>query len=250
MKPTEYITKWEPREDNGTPLLVMPNVPLPLHLLAPRTIMGSYEWGKIRKQCYEDAGDICEICGIKLGSKLGEPNMHQAHELYTYDYKTYTAEFIRPIVICPRCHNFTHSGRALTCYLNHEPLWDKTYMLGLAEHGFGLVHNWNKLHPDDEPLRVYETYLDWLKEPSLHDDLLDLIRHYEIEFYGAKNRSDWENAWGKWKLIYNGTEYYSPYNSREEWEEATKSQHDDGKNLFDEKQMEELSKLEDDIFNV
>lgn len=233
---------WFVPEGEGAPLLGMPNIPKPLHGLAPRTIMGDYEWGKIRKQCYEDAGDVCEICGQKLGSKRGEPMMHAAHELYHYDYAERKATFDRPICICPICHNFIHSGRAITCYRNHEPLWTKEYMLTIAEAGFKVISEWNKKHPNSEPIRVYEVVLNWLEEPELEEPLTKLIEQYGIEFWCAPRRKLWDNAWGKWRLIYNDTEYWSPYQSAEEWEQSVEphKQSVENQDLFAGEEFEEL----------
>lgn len=234
-------TRWTPPTENGVAMLTMPNIPLPLHQLNPRNIMGSYEWGKLRKQCYEDAGDICEICGAKLGKHRGDPLMHQAHEAYDIDFTAYTSTFVRLICLCPRCHSAIHSGRALTCYHNHEPLWDKEYMLSLAEHLFSQLDQWNRQHPDSEPLRAYETVLSWLDEPSLTQDLQKLIDQYHIEFWAAPDRKDWDNAWGKWRLIYDGTEYWSPYQSREQWEqEVDGHSQDDLTSLFQDDVFKEL----------
>lgn len=239
VKPLNF---WSPPEGGGAPLLTMPNVPFPLHKLAPRTIMGDYEWGKVRKKCYADAGDVCEISGEKLGSKRGDRNLHAAHEVYAYDFASYTATFMRPICVSPLMHNFIHSGRAITCYRNHEKLWDKEYMLTIAEAGFKLISDWNKQHPDDEPLRAYEVLLGWLEEPSLEREMEELIDKYNIEFWGAPRRKDWDNAWGKWKLIYNGTEYYSPYQSQEDWEKEVTRQHEAPTSLFAGDEFEELRK--------
>lgn len=252
MRKSKQITKWEAPNGGGAPLLTMPNVPLPLHKQCPRNIMGATEWRKVCKQCYEDAGDVCEICGQKLSGKLKDIYLlHHSHELYSYDYEAYTATFVRCVCLCPTCHSgFIHSGRALTCYQKYEPLWDKEHMLNIAEHGFQLIDSWNKLHPNDEPLRVYETFNDWLAEPSLHDDLEALMRTYQIKTYSIPNRTDWENAWSKWKLVYDGVEYYGLYASHEEWQaEMDKSGgHTDQVDLFSEESINTMAELDDDLW--
>lgn len=238
-------TEWHAPITGGAPLLTMPNVPFPLQGLAPRTIMGMTAWNKLRKECYEAADNHCEICGVKCGTKRGEPNMRQAHEVYDYDFTTYTATFVRAVCLCRKCHTgFIHSGRALTCYKNHEPLWTQDAMLNGAEHGFQLIQKWNKLHPDEEPLRAYETFNDWLEEPSLEGRLAELMAKYQIEMWCAPNRKEWDNAWGKWKLIYDGTEYYSPYQTREDWSIAVegKDHGEVNKQLFEGNEFEELRK--------
>lgn len=115
------------------------------------------------------------------------------------------------------CHRAIHSGRQLICYQNHEPWWTTEVMLGIARHAFELVHKWNKLHT--EKLKMFSGIHDWLEEPSLHDELQTMIDVYAIEFY-AVPPTDTPEDWGKWKLIYNDTEYWSPYQSAEEWAEG------------------------------
>lgn len=258
----KIIASWQAPDAGGAPLLTMPNVPLPLHKQCPRNIMSTNEWQaqeakkprekrrnwqKTCKTCYETAGDVCEICGQKLSGKLHDIYpMHQSHELYSYDYENYTATFERCVCLCRPCHMFIHSGRALTCYQKHEPLWDKQYMLSLAERGFALIQQWNHLHPDDEPLRVYETFNDWLEEPSLSLEMQELLAQYEIKMYSATNRTDWENAWGKWKLVFEGKEYPGLYTSKAQWREEMDKNggHNDQVDLFSDESISVMSEVE------
>lgn len=92
------LTEWKAPEENDARLLTMPNVPLPLHALAPRNIVGPTEWNKIRKRCYVNANWKCEICGKELN-----PGEAQAHEVYSYDYKKQEAVFERPVCVCKTC---------------------------------------------------------------------------------------------------------------------------------------------------
>lgn len=226
---TKLVMKWKVPDANGPGLLTMPNIPLPLHSLAPRKIMGATEWTKARTACYEACDRHCEVCGVECSK-----GKMDAHELYSYNYKKREAKFVRLVGLCKTCHSGIHSGRAITCYANHAPLWTKDVMLKQAEHVCSLVHRHNLSHPDDEPLRLYETYLDWLEEPSLRDDLTAIFEQHNIKFWTAQNRSEWENDWTGWKLIYNGTEYYGLYESREDWEQkmAEVNRQTDKANLF------------------
>lgn len=234
-------TKWCVPED-GIPLLTMPNVPHALHGLAPRIIMGATEWNKTRKACYAEHDNICEICGRLCGSKRGDQYMRQAHECYEIDYANKSCTFKRLCCICSSCHNVIHSGRAITMYKSHTPLWTKQSMLDLAEHGFRLIYKWNQQHPDKQ-LKMFQTIEEWLKEPSLTDNLRRLIDQYHIEFYYVPETNTKED-WGKWKLIYNDVEYYSPYHSIEDWQAAMNknNEHDkiERKQLFDGDEFAEL----------
>lgn len=207
-------TNWEAPEGGGAPLLTMSNIPRPLHLLAPRTIMGTTQWNKLRQDCYERCDYTCEACG----AKCAKGKCH-AHEVYDIDFESCTATFNRAVGLCAACHvGFIHSGRAITCYTNHIPLWTKEYMLANAEHGFSLIDDWNKKHPKDEPLRVWQTVKRWLEEPSLAIEMKELVEKYNIKFWRAPNAEGENGSWSKWKLVYDGAEYYSPYASREEYE--------------------------------
>lgn len=239
----EKITKWQVPEGGGAPLLTMPNVPHDCHGRPPRTLMERKEWDAMRKACYAEHEDICEVCGRKCGSKRGDQRMRQAHECYTIDYTKKTCTFERLYCICSVCHNFIHSGRAITMYKNHTPLWTKQSMLDLAEHGFRLVYEWNKRHPDEPKLKVFQTIEEWMEEPSLTTELQELVGQYEIEFYHVP-RTDRKSDWGKWKLVYDGVEYYSTYASQADWEAAmvskTEQRQVENKQLFDGDIFEEL----------
>lgn len=182
---------------------------------APRTIMGAKAWDEARKACYEACDRKCEICGADCPS-----GRMDAHELYDINYKAKTCTFVRLIGLCKKCHSgVIHSGRAITMYKNHMPLWTKQIMLEAAEHGFELVQKWNKSHETDPPLKMFATIKDWLKEPSLQPELQGLIDKYGIEFYDVP-ATDTADDFGKWRLIYDGVEYFSPYKTKAEWEAA------------------------------
>ena len=71
----------------------------------------------------------------------------------------------------------------ITMFKNGNPLYPKSYVLKVAENCFSLVSKWNKEHPDEEPLRVYSTYLEYLKVPELADEMRALIKKYNITYY-------------------------------------------------------------------
>lgn len=229
---------WRVPKENGAPILCQPNIPHALHGLAPRTIMGRTEWDLMRNECYEKCNRHCEICGAECPS-----GKMDAHELYNLNYKQKTATFVRLIGLCKTCHGgVIHSGRAITMYKKGLPFWDKEVMLKAARHGFELVHNWNKLHPEKPPLKMFQTILEWADEPSLELEMRELIKEYSIEFYRVPP-TDTKNDWGKWKLIYEGEEYYSPYKTMEDWREAMEKNNlktlEENKNLFDPNEMNE-----------
>lgn len=204
--------KWVCPSGTGVPLITMPNVPKPLHGIPPRVIMGKTTWDHVRKKCYFDAGYKCEICG----EEPPKGQLH-AHELYSYDYKKGTGKFERCIAICKKDHDFIHSGRLITMLKNNNILYPKEYVLGVVEKGFKLVHDYNCTHRNKKPLRVYSTFLEYLKVPCIHDEMVALIDKYDIQFY---QHPDDSAGWGEWKLLLGEKEYPTPYANAEEWRTA------------------------------
>lgn len=207
----EIVKTWQCPEETGVPLITMPNVPRPLHGLAPRTIMGVSTWNHVRKRCYYDAGYKCEICGVDFAEIRPR---YAAHELYSYDWIAGTGKFERCIAICQVCHNAIHSGRLITMYKNQNPLYPKEYVLKVVEHCFKLVNNYNAEHRNKKPLRVYSTFLEYLKLDSLTKEMEKLINQYDIKFYQEPKRiAKWED----WRLIIGNKEHNTPYKNEGEW---------------------------------
>ena len=139
------------------------------------------------------------------------------HELYSYDYKEGVGKFERCIAICKQDHDFIHSGRLITMYKNGNALYPKSYVLGAVEKGFKLIHDYNKTHKEEEPLRVYATFLEYLKVPELAEEMSELIDKYKIEFYAEPKHIA---KWGEWKLRFGNKDYPTPYASQSDWVEA------------------------------
>lgn len=202
---------WRAPVGSGVYLLTMPNVPRPLHGLPPRKIMGQTEWDKMRKRCYYNAGYKCEVCG----AEPPKGKLH-AHELYDIEYEKGTSTFRRCIAVCADCHNFIHSGRLVTLYKEGNPLVPKEYLLNVVEKGFALIRDHNLEFGDD--LRAYATFLEYLKVPSLKEEMERLIKNYGMKFYCEPSKK--MAKWGEWKLVWKGKEYPTPYANEAEWKEA------------------------------
>lgn len=212
----EKVKQWQCPEGAGVPLITMPNVPRPLHGkgMQPRTIFGKSTWDFVRKSAYYNAGYKCEICGREPEKR----DLH-AHELFSYDYDKQTGKFERVVAICRTCHDGIHSGRLITMFKNKNPLYPKSYVLRVVENCFSLVHKYNLEHKD-EPLRVYGTYLEYVDVPELRDEMLSLIKKYDIKFYEEDVPK--HKRWKGWKVIVGKNTYNSPYKSQGEWQEAMK----------------------------
>ena len=168
----QYVTSWAPPAgEDKRPLIAMPNIPKPLHSLAPRTLLGSKVWDEMRKGCYALADDTCEICGEK-------PNVlsrRHAHEVYTIDYAKGVATFAGCFCLDSVCHlACIHTGRTITLYKQNNPLYPKEFLLEGAEKAFKIISAYNQDHPEEEPLRAYSTYIEYLKHEHLNERALIL----------------------------------------------------------------------------
>lgn len=96
-------------------LLLLPNVPLPLHGVNPRTVLGAGWWNKTRKEAYASTDYHCEACGTAK-QKLRGRKVLEAHEVYEIDYTAGKSVYVRATPLCPWCHKFIHDGRLLWLY--------------------------------------------------------------------------------------------------------------------------------------
>ena len=182
--------------------------------------MGETEWNKVRKRAYYDAGYRSEISR----ELRAEPGGLHAHEVYDINYVTGVCTFKKVCAITPLEHvYFIHSGRAITMWKNKNPLYSTEKLLRGVENGFKLIYEWNKSHPRSKKLKPYQTFLEYLKQEELREPMKELIKKYDIEFWGedTKRMCDWED----WKLVIIGKdgkkeEYPTPYKDYQAWEEA------------------------------
>lgn len=90
-------------------LLLHPNVPKPLHTLAPRTVMGSGWWNQERHSAYLAHRNRCWACGIPK-DQLPPGGLH-AHERYDIDWRAGRARYLGACALCVWCHDYIHDGR-------------------------------------------------------------------------------------------------------------------------------------------
>lgn len=214
----EIVDHWECPDDNGAKILSMPNIFPALHGkgLQPRTIYGANTWNFLRKNCYFRADYKSEISGIEPG----KGRLH-CHELFKIDYARQESEFVRLIALSKEEHDFIHSGRLITLYKEGNMYVPKSYLLSVVENGFKIISDYNKKHPDEEPVRCYGTFLQYLRIPSLEKEMLELIKEYDIKFYNEVLPPS--KLWKGWHVIVGNKRYDSPYKSQSDWEEAMKA---------------------------
>lgn len=207
------VDHWQCPEGTGVPLITMPNVPRALHGqgMQPRTIYGPSVWNFMRKKAYYNADYKCEICGCEPA----KGQLH-AHELFSYDYMQHEGRFERCVAICAKCHNAIHSGRLISMFKRNNPLYPKSYVLKVVEHCFKQIYEYNKTH--DEELRVYATFVDYLREPELKEEMSELIKKFNIKFYTEKLSK--RGRWKGWHVHVGNKTVMSPYKSQSDWERA------------------------------
>lgn len=105
------MTEIVDRPVNANPsILLHPQIPKPMHGMAPRVVLGQAWWDKERQAAYASTNFHCEACGVPKW----EAKYHQwleGHEIYEIDYKKGTMTYKRACPLCHYCHNYIHSGR-------------------------------------------------------------------------------------------------------------------------------------------
>lgn len=100
-------------------LLIHPNIPKPMHLTTPRSILGKVWWQGQKKEAERKYNYHCAACGVHKTEAI----IHQwleCHECYSINYKKHTMEFIGVVPLCHACHSFIHDGRLYRLYENKE----------------------------------------------------------------------------------------------------------------------------------
>lgn len=168
-------------------ILLHPNIPKPLHGLAPRTIMGKKWWDAIRRESYAEHDYKCAICGKpapydleKLRFDNEEGVKLEAHEIYDINYLTRRATYVKTLALCNLCHNYIHSGRLNALF--DKGVFDEEYCWTVMTHGDSVL-------------------IDASISPFLRE----------------VDQRDYKDEWMEWRLVFEGNEYEPIYKSYEEW---------------------------------
>lgn len=180
-------------------ILTHPNIPKPLHGIAPRTIMGQKWWDKTRKEVYAKTDYHCVACGIdKEHAKCHQ--WLEAHEFWEIDYKTGTAKIASIQPLCHYCHNFIHSGR-LAQIIGSEKSEDQVKRI--LEHGFTILAKNN--------LQCFPGTLELAEKVGADT--------FGVTAYPLPND---DVEWKDWRLVWNGMEYGSKFRDMEAWRDFYK----------------------------
>ncbi len=114
LLPADYLAafeewlprKWQYRGDPPVAVLLPDMLPTTSWEANLRTLLSEQEWDRLRKFCYQAAGNTCVACGSR-----GEPHV-EAHEAWRFDEKTGVQTLRGLLCLCPTCHKSKHLGYA------------------------------------------------------------------------------------------------------------------------------------------
>jgi hypothetical protein len=170
-------------------ILMQPQLVKPLHSMAPRTIMGTGWWNRVRQEAYAKNNYHCFACGVHKSEALFK-NWLEAHESYSIDLEKKQYKLEELIALCHACHNYIHAGR-LKAIFDKKEISEYKYRR-ILEHGDTLL-----FINDMDKTRA------WWTEPHIHKQLLPEI----------------DGTWDEWHLLLNDIKYYSRFKNYEAWAE-------------------------------
>jgi len=162
-----------PRPD----ILLHPNIPKPLHTLAPRAINGSAWWKAQRDKATLFYDGKCWACGVQA-AQAPYRKWLECHELYDIEYARGRSYFRGCCALCHACHNYIHDGRML--HLVEAGMMTEDFYFTVLARGEGV-------------LRRAGYKLTKPKEPAVIA------------------------PWADWRLVIDGKEYGPAFATMEEW---------------------------------
>lgn len=172
-------------------VLLAPNIPKPMHGMAPRVILGRQWWDETRREAYRSTNFRCIACGVHKYRAKGGLEYLEAHELYFTDYGNGKLIYLETVPLCHYCHAYIHDGR-MRAMLESGTL-NSGKFAAIVQHG-------NKV--------LTEAGL----EKQSHADREARIAHM------VENGTIAE--WQDWRLVLLDKEYPPKYNNEDEWSKA------------------------------
>lgn len=171
-------------------ILLCPNIPKPMHGVAPRVVLGSKWWNAERRAAYKTTAYHCKACGVHKSVAQSRQWM-EGHELYDIDYQKGRMVYIKTVPLCHFCHNYIHDGRMIALLRKGE----------LSQAKFAAIIQ----HGDDVLFRAK------LQRPTKHDRetaMIEAILAGEVA------------AWKDWRLVVNKKEYPPKFKTEAQWRKA------------------------------
>ena len=179
---TKKAKTWSLRPE----VLAGPNIPSPMHGVAPRVVLGKVWWDNERKESYKKTSYHCIACGVNK-YKAKARKWLEGHELYDVDYRKGTMTYVETIPLCHYCHNYIHDGR-LTWLLRSGKVSHGKYA-GILQHGDKVLAEAGLRRPTRR---------------QREEAIAELIIKGEVA------------EWDDWRLIVHGKKY-PPIKTYEEW---------------------------------
>jgi hypothetical protein len=176
-------------------ILLLPNIPKPLHGVNPRTVLGTKWWNQERTTAYASTNYHCEACGISKKDIQGRKVL-EGHEVYHTDYEQGRLSYIRTTPLCPMCHKFIHDGR-LTMLLESKQI-SMQHFAAVMKHGQRVLS------------------LARLSRPTIQER----DRVVETMYYEGRLA-----RWADWKLVVNNVEFGPKFATPEEADEHYRNRH-------------------------
>jgi len=158
-------------------LLLEQQIPMPLHGVNPRTILGNKWWDKERHKAYERNNNHCWACGTHRDDALFHKWL-EGHEIYERDYSKGILIFKEVCALCPACHMYIHSGR-LQALVNRRVIKESD-ALYVLKRGDAII------------------YESGLTKPNVPDEANSI-------------------PWNDWRMVIEGNEYAPVLKSIDEW---------------------------------
>lgn len=167
-------------------VLLCPNIPKPLHTVAPRNILGQAWWNKERRTAYASTNKRCIACGVHH-SKAKCKQWLEGHELYRTDYALGRLTYLETVPLCHYCHNFIHDGRMEN--MVQQGAMTQAKFVAVIQHGDAVLLRYG------------------LRRPTKAE------RDKAIE-------SSELAAWEDWRLVLFGKEYPPAFKTYQDWLKA------------------------------
>ena len=162
------FVRWLPakyRPGVKPPYLVAELVPYPCWYINLRSLLPKHQWDFLRKDCYQKAGNRCQVCGAR-----GQEWPVECNEQWKYIEETASGgiqKLLRLAALCPACHRVKHLGKA-----NIEGKLD----LALAQLCF--INNWSQNQADEHANAAFQT---WLRRNEMSWTFdLSILKRYGI----------------------------------------------------------------------
>lgn len=187
-------------------ILCQPNIPLPLHGVNPRSILGQGWWRKAKADAVSRMGGRCEACGSgpEKESHKGRPWL-EGHEIYKTSYSSGRLVFHGVTPLCHYCHNFVHSGR-LGCIAGNEKTWAE--VREILEHGFRVISTANSIRRAKAPMKVFPGSIDLARHENVRARTFGAVPYVIPE-----SMVKWED----WRMEILGNAYDPVHGSRNDW---------------------------------